>query len=70
MIEVIAKYADIDEPQAFFAREKVEYVVRCRDCEHFDPIIHSCRRFDDLCGEHVSYVFDDGFCAWGVRKYA
>ena len=47
-----------------------EHLVRCKDCEHFDPIIHACKRFDSLCGDYVSYVFDEGFCAWGVRRNA
>ena len=45
-----------------------EEIVRCKDCMHYDPIIHACRRLDSLCGGFVSYVFDDGFCAWGERR--
>lgn len=43
-------------------------IVRCRDCRYYDEIIHACERFDSIKQDNVSYVFDDGFCAWGERR--
>ncbi len=45
-----------------------EEIVRCRDCRYYDEIIHACERFDSIKQDNVSYVFDDGFCAWGERR--
>ena len=43
-------------------------IVRCKDCRYYDEIIHACERFDGIKQDNVSYVFDDGFCAWGERR--
>lgn len=43
-------------------------IVRCSDCRYYDEIIHACERFDSIKQDNVSYVFDDGFCAWGERR--
>ncbi len=36
--------------------------VMCRDCAHYDHIIHACGRIDREAGDFVSYVFDDCWC--------
>ena len=80
MLEVICTALDLGEPQAFFARESVEYVVRCRDCEHIHEFDLSA--FHDGSHEHDHYscarlldpgcisVEPDGYCAWGRRADA
>ena len=45
-----------------------ERVIRCRDCRHHDQVTHSCLRLDGLAEGFMSYVFDDGFCAWAEQK--
>lgn len=52
----------------WLAENTGEEIVRCRDCKYYDEIIHACERFDGIKKAYVSYVFDDGFCAWGERK--
>lgn len=37
--------------------------VLCKNCDHYDPIIHSCERIDREAGAFVSYVFDDCWCS-------
>ena len=48
--------------------EQRERVIRCRDCRFYDQTIHSCGRIDVAYKAFVSYVFDDGFCAWAEQK--
>lgn len=38
-------------------------VVKCKNCDLYDPIIHSCMRIDSEAGDFVSYVFDDCWCS-------
>lgn len=53
---------------------KRERVVRCRDCRHYDEIIHACDHpcVTPLGGDcHENWIFscfDNGFCSWGERK--
>ena len=48
--------------------EQRERVIRCRDRRFYDQTIHSCGRIDVAYKAFVSYVFDDGFCAWADPK--
>ena len=48
--------------------EQRERVIRCRDCNFYDQTIHSCGRIDIAAKAFVSYVFDDGFCAWAEPR--
>ena len=66
MLEVICTALDLDEPRAFFAKEKVEYVVRCKDCKRTEdkPGLHG----ELWCWYHEQRVEPDGFCAWGERR--
>ncbi len=54
--------------------------VLCRDCIHYDNLIHSCARLDREAGDFVSHVFDECWCttkegaremtvAESIRKY-
>ena len=45
-----------------------ERVIRCPDCHFYDQTIHSCGRIDIAAKAFVSYVFDDGFCAWAEPR--
>ena len=36
--------------------------VLCKNCDNYDPAIHSCGRIDRMAGASVSYVFDDSWC--------
>ena len=70
MLEVICTALDLDEPRAFFAKEKVEYVVRCRDCEHYDPRDAGCMCWVMAANKLLHVNNPDGFCAWGERRGA
>lgn len=49
-------------------------VVRCRDCKHYDEIIHACDHpcvtpLRGDCPENwIFSCFDTDFCCWGKRK--
>ena len=51
-----------------------EQIVRCRDCKHYDEVIHACdhpcvSRLRGDCPENwIFSCFGDGFCAWGERR--
>lgn len=66
MREIICR--EIDE---YVSEPTGEEVVRCRDCEHYDP---HCTD-DGVCflpdgdGDFARWeVKPDGFCAWGDRR--
>ena len=37
--------------------------VLCKNCDWYDPVIHSCGRRDLEAGDFVSWVFDDCWCS-------
>lgn len=51
-----------------------ERIVRCRDCRHYDEIIHACDHpcvtpLRGDCPENwVFSCFDNDFCKWGKRR--
>ena len=51
-----------------------ERIVRCRECKHYDEVIHACDHpcvtpLRGDCPENwIFSCFDNDFCAWGVRK--
>ena len=52
-----------------------EEIIRCRDCEHYDPKRYGCwwfahaeRQQDYSWADEPSDVEPDGFCSWGERK--
>lgn len=46
--------------------EKLEEIVRCRDCKYYEPVPEDP---GDWCGYWTDRVYGtDGFCAWGERK--
>lgn len=51
-----------------------ESIVRCRDCKHYDEIIHACEhpcvtKLRGDCPENwIFSCFDNDFCAWGEQK--
>lgn len=51
-----------------------EEIVRCRDCKHYDEIIHACNHpcitaLRGDCPENwIFSCFDNDFCAWGKRR--
>ena len=38
-------------------------VVKCKNCEWYEPIIHACGRIDSQAGAFVSYVTDECWCS-------
>lgn len=54
-------YGDFIEPTI-----RKEDLVRCRDCEHYEPNTYSCF----TCELLQFHVEPDGFCAWGERRDA
>lgn len=51
--------------------DKVE-VVRCKDCEHYNPESQRCNHpnldYDVECYEHWINVCPDDFCSYGERR--
>ena len=70
--EYVCQVYDLDQPLAYFASDRCQQVVRCRDCKRFaqDDSDHDyrsgwwCKRWD------TDMVKPDGFCAWGERRRA
>ena len=77
-IDVLVTY-DADFADLLFGDEceKVERIVRCKDCKFFssEPWLHyndsvtdaNCWIFQDY-EETPATVEPDGFCAWGERR--
>ena len=51
-----------------------ELVVRCRDCKHYDEVIHACDHPNVTalrgdCPENwILSCFDTDFCCWGELR--
>ncbi len=46
------------------AVKRMDDLVRCRDCEHYEPNTYS----HFTCELLTFHVQPDGFCAWGERR--
>lgn len=58
---------DIGEFELRF--QKRERIVRCLDCEWFDPFLGDLCMRPDGNGDYMRFeVEPDGFCKWGERK--
>lgn len=57
---------EYDTLNGTFTQKRHEEIVRCRDCEHYEPNTYS----HFTCELLTFHVQPDGFCAWGERRDA
>lgn len=67
--EYVCQVYDLDQPLAYFASDRCQHVVRCRDCRHFerDATPHDATRPHFCCWLGIDLDEDGGFCSWGAR---
>ena len=47
---------------------RLDNVVRCRDCANYRENVLGCAEFGDEARGEYANVEPDGFCAWAVRR--
>ena len=73
-VKTIKEAHGIETIEALWGLPVRERIVRCRDCRHYDEIIHACDHPNVTtlrgdCPENwIFSCFDNDFCCWGERK--
>ena len=62
------EYIGYIDPWTDEERLSDEEIVRCGDCEHYDPRDAGCMYWVMAANKLLHVNNPDGFCAWGERK--
>ena len=68
------EYTRLHGAKTLYGYDLHEEIVRCRDCEHFDEIIHACNHPNisalrgDVPENWILSMFDMDFCSYGKPR--